>query len=127
VAYAFPMFMIPVSLVRGCIVFKRGSIADKQVGWLVYVCGRCSIRRLCDLAQGVAQGWLGLHLVSDQATSPCCHPACTCVAQLCGIYIDLWWPLLSSCCVMQGFNAWIDRCVAASPQPGICLFPEGEQ
>jgi hypothetical protein len=32
VAAVFPMFMLPVSLVRGCIVFKRGSIADKQVG-----------------------------------------------------------------------------------------------
>ena len=32
VAYVFPMFMIPVCLVRGCICFKRGSIADKQVG-----------------------------------------------------------------------------------------------
>lgn len=31
VAYVFPAFMIPVSLVRGCIVFKRGSIADKDV------------------------------------------------------------------------------------------------
>lgn len=33
------------------------------------------------------------------------------------------------CCVvcrLQGFNSWIDKCVAASPQPGICLFPEGE-
>lgn len=30
-AYVFPAFMIPVSLVRGCIVFKRGSIADKEV------------------------------------------------------------------------------------------------
>lgn len=56
VAAVFPMFMLPVSLVRGCIVFKRGSIADKQ-----------------------------------------------------------------------GFNAWIDKCVADSPQPGICLFPEGHR
>lgn len=31
------------------------------------------------------------------------------------------------CCLLQGFNAWIDQCVADSPQPGICLFPEGEQ
>eukprot|EP00878_Enallax_costatus_P004214 GHUV01004444.1.p1 GENE.GHUV01004444.1~~GHUV01004444.1.p1 ORF type:complete len:357 (+),score=80.43 GHUV01004444.1:59-1129(+) len=30
VLYVFPMFMIPISLVRGCICFKRGSIADKQ-------------------------------------------------------------------------------------------------
>jgi hypothetical protein len=29
-------------------------------------------------------------------------------------------------CRVQGFNAWIDKCVADSPQPGICLFPEGE-
>lgn len=30
--YVFPMFMIPISLARGCIIFKRGSIDDKQVG-----------------------------------------------------------------------------------------------
>eukprot|EP00879_Flechtneria_rotunda_P021865 GHRR01023058.1.p1 GENE.GHRR01023058.1~~GHRR01023058.1.p1 ORF type:complete len:312 (+),score=62.16 GHRR01023058.1:288-1223(+) len=30
VVYVFPMFMIPVTWVRGCICFKRGSIADKQ-------------------------------------------------------------------------------------------------
>lgn len=54
VLYVFPMFMIPVILVRGCICFKRGSIADKQA-----------------------------------------------------------------------FNAWIAQCVADSPVPGICLFPEG--
>lgn len=32
VLYVFPMFMIPISLARGCIIFKRGSIDDKQVG-----------------------------------------------------------------------------------------------
>jgi hypothetical protein len=35
VAYVFPMFMLPVSLVRAGIVFKRGSIADKDVSDLV--------------------------------------------------------------------------------------------
>lgn len=30
VLYAFPMFMLPVVMLRGCIVFKRGSIADKE-------------------------------------------------------------------------------------------------
>eukprot|EP00775_Hariotina_reticulata_P006311 gene6311-6546_t len=30
VMYVFPMFMIPVTWVRGCICFKRGSIADKE-------------------------------------------------------------------------------------------------
>ncbi|KAI8462892.1 MAG: hypothetical protein J3K34DRAFT_527421 [Monoraphidium minutum] len=30
VLYAFPMFMLPVMCLRGCIVFKRGSIADKE-------------------------------------------------------------------------------------------------
>lgn len=54
VLYAFPAFMIPVALVRGCIVFKRGHVADKVA-----------------------------------------------------------------------FNAWIDKRMALSPQPGICLFPEG--
>jgi hypothetical protein len=32
VAYVFPMFMIPVCFIRGCIVFKRGAIKDKVVG-----------------------------------------------------------------------------------------------
>ena len=29
--WAFPMFMIPVTLIRACIVFKRGAVKDKQV------------------------------------------------------------------------------------------------
>lgn len=28
--------------------------------------------------------------------------------------------------LLQKFNNWIDKCIAASPQPGICLFPEGK-
>ncbi len=29
VLYVFPFFMIPVCLIKGCLVFKRGHIKDK--------------------------------------------------------------------------------------------------
>lgn len=46
VAYVFPMFMLPVSLVRAGIVFKRGSIADKDVSDLV-LSQACVLQPVC--------------------------------------------------------------------------------
>jgi hypothetical protein len=36
VLYAFPMFMLPVVSMRGCIVFRRDGVKDKEVRrWLI--------------------------------------------------------------------------------------------
>lgn len=56
VLYAFPWFMIPITTARGCVVFKRGAIADKDA-----------------------------------------------------------------------FNSWLDSKIAASPAPGLVVYPEGHR
>jgi len=56
VLYAFPWFMLPITTARGCVVFKRGAIADKD-----------------------------------------------------------------------RFNAWLDSKIAASPAPGLVVYPEGHR
>lgn len=146
VAYVFPMFMIPVSLVRGCICFKRGSIADKQVRTCCLirqagpftVCHAVVVRQW---HQAAAEGGGCLTPGRRQGpptplSAPLSAPVCVCVCcthtsasapcpctspfrPCCKAYLSI--------CPLQKFNAWIDKCVAASPQPGICLFPEGEQ
>jgi 1-acyl-sn-glycerol-3-phosphate acyltransferase len=56
VMFAFPMFMVPVAMMRGCIVFRRDRVTDKDA-----------------------------------------------------------------------FNAWVDERVAASPQAGLLVYPEGHR
>lgn len=56
VLYAFPWFMLPITTARGCVVFKRGAIADKEA-----------------------------------------------------------------------FNLWLDGKIAASPAPGLVVYPEGHR
>jgi len=56
VLYAFPWFMLPITTMRGCVVFKRGAIADKDA-----------------------------------------------------------------------FNRWLDAKIAASPAPGLVVYPEGHR
>jgi 1-acyl-sn-glycerol-3-phosphate acyltransferase len=56
VLYAFPWFMLPITVDRGCVVFKRGTIADKDA-----------------------------------------------------------------------FNSWLDSKIAASPAPGLVVYPEGHR
>jgi 1-acyl-sn-glycerol-3-phosphate acyltransferase len=56
VLYAFPWFMLPITVDRGCVVFKRGTISDKEA-----------------------------------------------------------------------FNSWLDAKIAASPAPGLVVYPEGHR
>ena len=38
VAYVFPLFMIPMWIVRAVLIFKRGAVANKVVRCVMYVC-----------------------------------------------------------------------------------------
>ena len=104
VLFVFPTFMGAIKALRSVILFRRGSVADKEVG-----------------ARWWHGGGLWLPSRSGRQSGATCS-RCRCSSHPLAVLPARHLPTLT-----QKFNNWIDEQRAASPQPGLSVYPEGHR
>jgi len=107
----FPTFIYSLVILKSIILFKRGSIANKEVGG--------GAREAGGSGSGQTRGKAG--------------SLCKWNAPAAGLQAALHVTLTSHSCLiprpayppcLQRFNAWIDKQRAGSPQTGLAVYPE---